>query len=67
MRYLPAESENMMDYLFLWGKANGYSRFNMGMAPLAGMENRNLALPIRANRSSRFESIERSRIYHSLI
>ena len=36
-----------MDYLFVqlmvWGAANGYRRFNLGMAPLAGLERRSLA------------------------
>lgn len=37
----------LMDYLFLrlflWGKEQGYGRFNLGMAPLAGLESRALA------------------------
>jgi phosphatidylglycerol lysyltransferase len=36
-----------MDYLFtrliLWGKEEGYAWFNLGMAPLAGLQNRPLA------------------------
>jgi len=36
-----------MEYLFvqmmLWGKAEGYAHFNLGMAPLSGLENRQLA------------------------
>jgi phosphatidylglycerol lysyltransferase len=36
-----------MEFLFiellLWGKANGYKRFSLGMAPLAGLETRALA------------------------
>jgi phosphatidylglycerol lysyltransferase len=36
-----------MDYLFvelmLWGRQEGYQWFNLGMAPLAGLENRTLA------------------------
>ena len=36
-----------MDYLFvelmLWGEAEGYRWFNLGMAPLAGLEDRALA------------------------
>jgi len=27
----------------LWAKRNGYQRFNLGMAPLSGIENRSLA------------------------
>jgi phosphatidylglycerol lysyltransferase len=47
MRYLPSVSDNIMDYLFLnlfaWGKEQLFSRFNLGMAPLSGLENRALA------------------------
>ena len=36
-----------MDYLFvqlmLWGKAQGYGRFDLGMAPLSGLQERQLA------------------------
>jgi phosphatidylglycerol lysyltransferase len=36
-----------MDYLFtellLWGKSQGYKWFNFGMAPLSGLEDRQLA------------------------
>ena len=43
MRYLPGEGfYGIMDLLFaeltLWGKAEGYEWFNLGMAPLSGME-----------------------------
>ena len=47
MRYQPGAPQGVMEYLFiqmmLWGEANGYKWFNMGMAPLSGLENRNLA------------------------
>ncbi len=47
MRYLPAGSREVMDYLFielmLWGKARGYRWFNLGAAPLSGLRNRALA------------------------
>jgi phosphatidylglycerol lysyltransferase len=47
MRYLPNAPNGIMDYLFLrlmlWGKEQGYTWFNLGMAPLAGLENRSLA------------------------
>ena len=47
MRYLPGGPEGIMDYLFvelmLWGRQEGYRRFNLGMAPLSGLENRALA------------------------
>ena len=36
-----------MEYLFtelmLWGKQQGYRWFNLGMAPLSGLEGRSLA------------------------
>ena len=42
MRYDP-EIKNVMDFLFLhlilWGRDQGYRWFNLGMAPLAGLEN----------------------------
>ena len=47
MRYLPEATEGVMEFLFiclmLWGKAQGYRWFNLGMAPLSGLENRALA------------------------
>jgi len=47
MRYLPDLSGGLMDYLFtellLWGKQQGYQWFNLGMAPLSGFEDRELA------------------------
>jgi phosphatidylglycerol lysyltransferase len=47
MRYRPDTPNGLMDYLFvrimLWGQAHGYEWFNLGMAPLAGLHNRNLA------------------------
>ena len=47
MRYLPGGPEGIMDYLFvelmLWGRQEGYQWFNLGMAPLSGLENRALA------------------------
>ena len=43
MRYLPGTPSGIMDYLFaslfLWARDQGYSAFNMGMAPLAGLDN----------------------------
>ena len=53
MRYAPGAPESVMEYLFLqlmlWGKAQGYEEFNLGMAPLSGFESRSLApLWIRA-------------------
>ncbi len=44
MRYHPDAPPGIMDFLFteimLWGKREGYQEFNLGMAPLAGLENR---------------------------
>jgi phosphatidylglycerol lysyltransferase len=41
MRFRPEVSSGTVDYLFLclfdWAKEQGYSRFNMGMAPLANV------------------------------
>jgi phosphatidylglycerol lysyltransferase len=47
MRHSKAAPASTMEYLFIelfnWGKANGFSRFNLGMAPLSGLQNRTLA------------------------
>jgi phosphatidylglycerol lysyltransferase len=47
MRYTQVAPPGVMEFLLielmLWGKANGYQRFNLGMAPLSGIENRSLA------------------------
>lgn len=47
MRYLPEAPAGIMDYLFiqliLWGQQEGYRWFNLGMAPLSGLEDRALA------------------------
>ena len=47
MRFGPDAPRGAMDYLFielmLWGTAQGYRWFNLGMAPLSGLENRALA------------------------
>jgi phosphatidylglycerol lysyltransferase len=47
MRWAASAPPGMMDYLFiqlmLWGRTHGYERFNLGMAPLSGLENRALA------------------------
>ena len=44
VRYLPDEApRDVMAYLFinlmLWGKREGYKAFNLGAAPLAGLDN----------------------------
>jgi phosphatidylglycerol lysyltransferase len=48
MRYHPVTApKGVMDFLFvqslLWAKANGYQYFDLGMAPLSGIESRALA------------------------
>lgn len=47
MRFAPDAPRGAMDYLFtelmLWGRAAGFRWFNLGMAPLAGLERRPLA------------------------
>ncbi len=47
MRYPPDSPNGLMDYLFvrimLWGRDQGYEWFNLGMAPLAGLQNRSLS------------------------
>ena len=46
MRHLPEAPAGVMDYIFVslivWGQQQGYRWFNLGMAPLAGLENRAL-------------------------
>lgn len=47
MRYRPGKHPSLMEFLFvelfLWGKGEGYRWFNLGMAPLSGLEDRALA------------------------
>jgi phosphatidylglycerol lysyltransferase len=47
MRYSRAAPPNVMEYLFVelmrWGRAQGYAEFNLGMAPLAGLQARETA------------------------
>jgi phosphatidylglycerol lysyltransferase len=47
MRYLPDCPDGMMDYLFTelmrWSRQEGYQWFNLGMAPLSGLEDHALA------------------------
>jgi phosphatidylglycerol lysyltransferase len=47
VRYLPDAPYGVMDYLLtqliLWGKEQEYQWFNLGMAPLSGLENHPLA------------------------
>ena len=47
MRYREGALRDVMDYLFvelmLWGKKEGYGRFDLGMAPLSGLQRRALS------------------------
>mgnify|MGYP001243180255 CR=1 FL=1 len=47
MRHRPDAPHGVMDYLFLrciqWAQGQGVGRFDLGMAPLAGLEDRRLA------------------------
>lgn len=47
MRHLPSAPNGIMEYLFvelmLWGKQQGYDWFSLGMAPMSGLEDRELA------------------------
>ena len=47
MRHTAAAPKSVMDFLFvelmLWGQAQGYRWFSLGMAPLAGLEEHRLA------------------------
>ena len=47
MRHHPEAPPGVMDYLFIrtiqWAKAQGLARLDLGMAPLAGLEDRRLA------------------------
>ena len=47
MRYCESAPRGVMDYIFVtlmrWGREEGYAWFNLGMAPLAGLQRRALA------------------------
>jgi phosphatidylglycerol lysyltransferase len=47
MRYVEEAPSGVMEYLFtelmLWGRKEGYQWFNLGMAPLSGLESHSLA------------------------
>jgi phosphatidylglycerol lysyltransferase len=47
MRHLPVMPYGTMDFLFvhlmLWGRAQGFQTFNLGLAPLSGLPDRRLA------------------------
>ena len=46
MRHSPEAPTGVMDFMFLhlmlWGQQQGFDWFNLGMAPLSGLENRSL-------------------------
>jgi len=56
MRFGPDAPRSAMDFLFvelmLWGRAQGYQWFNLGMAPLAGLEEHPLRPPGTASATS---------------
>ncbi len=47
MRYIPQQIYGVMDFMFVeliyWGQKQGYHWFNLGMAPLSGLEARKLS------------------------
>ncbi len=47
MRYLPGLGDDVRDFLFLklmqWAHKEGFKTFNLGMAPISGLEDANLA------------------------
>lgn len=47
MRHAPDAPSGVMDYMFVhlmqWGAAKGYRWFNLGVAPLSGLDNRSIA------------------------
>jgi phosphatidylglycerol lysyltransferase len=47
MRYLPGAPAGVMEFLFIelmqWGRQEGFKWFNLGMAPLSGVDDRPLA------------------------
>ncbi|MBX3482726.1 bifunctional lysylphosphatidylglycerol flippase/synthetase MprF [Phenylobacterium sp.] len=47
MRHVPSHAGGVMDFLFIelmrWARAEGYQRFNLGLAPLAGLNEHPLA------------------------
>jgi phosphatidylglycerol lysyltransferase len=75
MRQLTGAPKGVMDFLFvelmLWGQQQGYHRFNLGMAPLAGMARHRLAarsqrlFAFAAGHGERFYGFEGLRRYKS--
>lgn len=66
IRYYPENPQSIMDLLFLklmlWGKAEGYESFNLGMAPLSGLP-RSVFSPIW-NRVGTFVFLHGEHFYH---
>jgi len=50
MRYMQGSMTGVMDYLFtevmIWGSAQGYKNFSLGMAPMSGLEDKNFTSPM---------------------
>ncbi len=48
MRYLPDSQDGLMEYLFikliLWSREQGCSQFNLGMAPLSGLDDKRMTM-----------------------
>lgn len=73
MRHASDGPNGLMDFLFteliLWGKQEGYQSFNLGMAPLSGIESRplaplwNKAIDLVYRHGDRFYSFEGLRQY----
>ena len=73
MRHRPDAPNNVMEYLLtelmLWAKAEGFERFNLGMAPLSGLAEHRLAPMwhkvgrMLARRGSRFYGFEGLRAF----
>lgn len=66
VRYYPDNPQSMMDLLFLklmlWGKAERYESFNLGMAPLSGLP-RSVFSPVW-NRVGTFVFLHGEHFYH---
>jgi phosphatidylglycerol lysyltransferase len=73
MRYAPGSPQDVMEYLFielmLWGQREGYQWFNLGMAPMSGVDDRplaplwNRAVHLAYSHGDRFYSFEGLRKY----
>jgi phosphatidylglycerol lysyltransferase len=73
MRYAPGSPQDVMEYLFielmLWGQREGYQWFNLGVAPMSGVDDRplaplwNRAVHLAYSHGDRFYSFEGLRKY----